>query len=181
MQAPSAAERPSRAPSTCKVLPRWSGILVVMVLSSSPLGEQLCVSINDEAKIALDPVDGIDAGGEAVDPVDAPEQRGLGIGCRRKSVIGPRQLFLRDRADDIGRHENHQFGLVIDEVLAAEQRAQNRQLVEPRQALDGLLGLLLDQAGHRYRAAGGYFQRGLGTAGLDRGNGCSALAASQSV
>ena len=37
-----------------KVLTRWSGVLVVIVLSSSPLGEQLCVSINDEAEIALD-------------------------------------------------------------------------------------------------------------------------------
>ena len=34
----------------------------------------------------------------------------------------------------------------------------------------GLLGLFLDQAGHRHRAAGGNFQRGFGTAGLDRGN-----------
>ena len=46
-----------------KALARWSGILVVIVLSSSPLGEQLCISINDEAEIALHTADGIDAGG----------------------------------------------------------------------------------------------------------------------
>src|SRR5439155_21409634 len=111
-QAPSAAERPSRAPSIGKALMRWSGIFVVIVLSSSPLGEQLYVLVNDEAEIALHPADGIDAGGDPVDPVDAPEQGGLRIGCRRKAVIGPRQFLLRHRADDIGRHDDHQLGLM---------------------------------------------------------------------
>src|ERR1043166_71721 len=101
MQAPSAVERPSRAPSVRNALTRWSEILVVIVLPSSPLGEQLCVSINDEAEIALHSPEGIDAGGHPVDTVDAPEQGGLRIGSRRKAVIGPRQLLLRHRADDI--------------------------------------------------------------------------------
>ena len=35
----------------------------------------------------------------------------------------------------------------------------------------GLLGLFLDQAGHRHRAARRNFQRGFRAAGLDRGNG----------
>ena len=43
-------------------------------------------------------------------------------------------------------------------------------LINAGHAVDGLLGLVLDQAGHRDRAAGGNFQRGFGAAGLDRGN-----------
>src|SRR6476469_1118479 len=134
MQAPSAVERPSRAPSVRKILTRWSGILVVIVLSSSPLGEQLCVSINDEAEIALASADGIDVGCDPVDPVDAPEQSGLRIGCRRKAVIGPRQFLLSNCPNDVGRHDDHQLGLVVDDVLAPEQRAENRYLVRAGQS-----------------------------------------------
>src|SRR3954447_14357516 len=149
MQALSAAERPSRAPSVRNALTRWSGILVVIVLSSSPLGEQLCVSINDEAEIALHAADGIDAGGEPVDPVDAPEQSGLRIGCRCKAVIGTRKFLLRHRPNDIGRHDDHQLGLMVDEVLAPEKLSKNRYLVHAGHSVDGLLGLLLDQSRHR--------------------------------
>ena len=92
--------------------------------------------------------DRIDAGHKAVNPVDAGEQRRLGVGGRRKPIIGARQFLLRHGPDNIGRHQHHQFGLVVDEVLAAEQRAENRQLVEPRQSVDRLLGLFLDQARH---------------------------------
>src|SRR3954471_17108688 len=148
MHAPS-AEKPSRAPSVRNALARWSEILVVIVLYSSPLGERLCVSINDEAEIALHSADGIDAGGDPVDPIDAPEQGGLRIGSRRKAVIGPRHFLLRDRADDIGRHDDHQFGLMVDEVLAPEQLSKNRYLVHARHSVDGLLGLFLDQSRHR--------------------------------
>src|SRR6476659_5152313 len=144
MQAPSAVERPSRAPSVRKILTRWSGILVIIVLSSSPLGEQLCGSINDEAKIALVSADGIDAGRNPVDPVDAPEQSRLRIGCRRKAVVGPRQFLLSHRPNDVRRHDDHQFGLMVDEVLAPEQRSKNRYLVRAGQPVDGLLGLFLD-------------------------------------
>jgi hypothetical protein len=54
-----------------------SGILVIIVLSSSPRSEQRFISIDDEAKIALDTRHDIDRSGEPVDPVDAPEQRRL--------------------------------------------------------------------------------------------------------
>jgi hypothetical protein len=73
-----------------KALTRWSGILVVIVLSSSPLGEQLCISIYDETEIALHAADGIDAGGDPVDPVDAPEQSG------RESDAGAKPSSGRD-------------------------------------------------------------------------------------
>ncbi len=63
-----------------------------------------------------------------------------------KAVIEPRQILLRHRAHHIGRDQNHQFGLVVDEVAAVEQRAENRQLRQPGQAVDSPLGLLRNQA-----------------------------------
>jgi hypothetical protein len=54
-------------------------------------------------------------------------------------------------------------------------------LRQARKAIDGLLGLVLNQAGHCHRAAGRNFQRRFGAAGLDRRNGRSTLAAGQRV
>jgi len=69
-------------------LDAMSGILVVIVLFV-PLGEQRCLSQSMmKPKLLLHPADRIDAGGEPVDPVDAAEQRGLGIGCRANTSSG---------------------------------------------------------------------------------------------
>src|SRR5699024_11355834 len=57
---------------------------------------------------------------------------------------------------------------IFDEVAAAEQRAEHGQRPEAGKAVDRLLGLVLDQAGHCHRAARRNLQRGLGAAGLDR-------------
>src|SRR5438067_514999 len=113
----------------------------------------------------------LDTARNAVDAIDAAEQVGLRIRGAGKAVIGPRQVLLRYRAHHIGRDQNHQFGLVIDVIATAKQRTENRQLRQTGEAVDGLLGLFLNQAGHGHRAAGGNFQRRLGAAGLDRGNG----------
>src|SRR5664280_636478 len=54
--------------------------------------------------------------GGAVDAVEASQQHGgliVGIG---EAVVGPRQLFLRHRAHDIGRDQHHQLGLVVDVI-----------------------------------------------------------------
>src|SRR3981189_1740144 len=93
--APSAVERPTSAPSKRKARRRSTAVLFVIVLSPS----RSSVSINDEAKIALVGANRPDTGGEAVNPVDACQQRRLGIGRRRKPVIGTRQFLLGNRAD----------------------------------------------------------------------------------
>ena len=92
--------------------------------------------------------------------------RGVG-----EAVVRPRQILLRDRAHDVGRHQHHQLGLPVDVVAALEQRAEHRKLHQAGNAVDLLLGLLLDHAGHGERAAGGNFHRGLGAPGLDRRDG----------
>ena len=88
-----------------------------------------------------------------------------------KPSSGRDRILLCDRADDVGRHQNHQFRLLIDEVVAFEQRTEHRKLGETRQAVDLMIGLVLDHAGHGERAAGGNFHGGVGAAGADRGNG----------
>src|SRR5581483_7978789 len=61
------------------------------------------------------------AAGNAGDAIDVAEQVGLRIGCRDEAVIRTRQILLRDRAHDIGRHDHHQLGLAVQEVAAAKQ------------------------------------------------------------
>ena len=64
--------------------------------ATSMLGQQVTgtdqsgnsVSVNDEAKIGLVRSNWFDAAGNAVDPVDAGQQRRLGIRRGRKPVIG---------------------------------------------------------------------------------------------
>src|SRR3984957_13804219 len=148
VHAPSVPETPMSAPSRHRVLTRLSDSVFVIVPSSSR------GSVNDETEIALIAADRFGATGNAVDSVDLGEQCRLGIRCGRKSVIRARQLFLRHGANDIGRHDDHQLSLVVDEVLAPEQLAEQRQLIDTGQSVDGLLGLLLNETGHRQRSAG---------------------------
>src|SRR6266702_1139666 len=111
VHAPSVVERPMSAPSSRKLGRRSIGVFLVIVLSSSRSSGG--ASVNDEAEIALVGADRLNRSGEAVNPVDAGEQDRLGVGCRRKSVIGTGQLLLRDCANNIRRHQDHQFGLVV--------------------------------------------------------------------
>src|SRR3954468_23530827 len=123
----------------------------------------------------------LDATRNAIDTIDAAQQIGLRIGGTRKTIIRTRQIFFRHRPHDVGRYQHHQLGLAVDVIAAAEQRAQHRQLGEPRQTTDGLFGLFLDQPGHSHGAARGYFQRGFGTTGLDGRNRRSTSTAGQRV
>jgi hypothetical protein len=99
------------------------------------------------------------------------EQIRLRVRSIGEAVVGARQILLRDSAYNVRRHEDHQLGLAVDVVAAAEQRAEHRQLRQAGQAVDRLLGLFLNQAGHRHRTARWNFQRGFGAAGLDRWDG----------
>src|SRR5207237_1308869 len=128
--------------ASAKVVRSLRYLVIADVIVSSP-GPTI-PSVDDEAEIAGMAGAGFDAGGNAINPVDARQQRRLGIVGRRKAVIGTRQVLLRDRADDIRRHQHHQLGLVVDEILAAEEAAENGELIEAGQAVDRLLGLLLD-------------------------------------
>src|SRR6266436_5226535 len=116
VHAPSTTERPASAPIRRRVLWRSTGILFVIVLSFVPRWSGGPVSVNDEAKVGLVGSNRLDAGGNAVNPVDLGQQRRLGVRCRRKPVIGTRQLLLGNRPNHIGRHQDHQFGLVTDVV-----------------------------------------------------------------
>src|SRR5262249_43788285 len=72
--------------------------------------------------------------------------------------------------DDIGRDDDHELGLVGKEIPAAEQGAEYGQVLDPRYAVEILLGALLDHAGHDHRTTGGQFDHGLGAADLQGGN-----------
>ena len=173
-QAPSATATPTSAPAMRRLRPKLWDVLAVIGSNPASVGDKAVGAAIAARRLRI-------AAGHAIDAIEIAEQLGLRIGRRGEAVIRTRQVLLRHRAHDVGRHQHHQFGLVVDEVAAAEQRAEDRQLHHAGQAVDRLLGLLLDQAGHRHRAAGGNFQRGFGAARLDRGNRRSAGAALQRV
>src|SRR6185295_5147931 len=118
VQAHSAIAAPSTAPKVRKVRLRSEVRALVIVYPRCAVAG---ASIDDETKIALVACDRIDVGGDAINPVDAGEQRRLRIGSRREAIIGSRQLLLRDGPNDIGRHQNHELGFVVDVVLTAEE------------------------------------------------------------
>src|ERR1700733_16269622 len=145
-QAPSTTARPTSTPAMRKERVLSTGSLAVIVLSSS-------ASVGDKAVGAAIILRRLDTTWHAVDPVDAAQQIRLRIRSGGKSVIRPRQVLLRDGPNDEGCHDHHQLGLVVDEIPAAEQRPENRQCRQAGQSVDRLLGLVLDQAGHRHRTA----------------------------
>src|SRR5580692_667106 len=114
---------------------------------------------------------------DAVDAIEPAEQDRLGVAGIGETVVGPRQILLRNRAHHIRRHQHHQLGLLIDIVAALEQRSENGKLGQARQAVDRLLGLILDHAGHRQRAAGRNLHRRFGAPGADRRDGRGGVAA----
>ena len=59
----------------------------------------------------------------------------------------------------MGARQDHEFGFVVLEIAAAEQRAQNRHLTKAGEAVEILLGRVLQQASDRERSAGGKFNR----------------------
>src|ERR1700754_1357245 len=99
-------------------------------------------SIGDKAVRAAIALRRLGAARHAIDTVDRAEQLGLRIGRGREAVIGPRQVLLRDRAHDVRRNNHGEFGLVVDEITAAEQRSQDRDLHHAGHPVDRLLGLL---------------------------------------
>src|ERR1700760_785337 len=125
VQAPSITERPASDPRSHRGRWRAIGIVLIMVLSSLPYRPTRSVSVGDEAEIARITGDLLDPAGDAVDPVDARQQRGFGIGSGREAVIRSRQFLLRDGPNHVGRHQHHQFGLAADIVLASEELAEN--------------------------------------------------------
>src|SRR6185295_2264392 len=156
LQPASSAARLTNASARARV-----GSLVMGMSSSRP-------SVENEAVLAV--VAGLRTllARLAVDLVQAAEQVGGRIGGVGKAVVGPRQVLLRDRARDVGRHDHHQFGLAVDVVAALEQRAQSRTLHQAGEPADLVLGLLLDPAGARERAARGNFDGRFGAPRLDR-------------
>ena len=99
-----------------------------------------------------------------------PSKRVRGSLGSAKPSSGRDSMLLRDRAHHIRRDNDHQLGLVIDVVAAPEQGAEDRQLHQPGNAVDLLLGLFLNHAGQRQRTARRNFDGGFGAAGADRRN-----------
>src|ERR1700739_2382039 len=89
VHAPSVPERPISTPSRHSVRLRSTDVLLAIILSSS------AVSVDDETKVALIASNRFSVAGDAVDPADLGEQRGLGIGRGCEPVVGARQFFLR--------------------------------------------------------------------------------------
>src|SRR5579862_1029057 len=76
----------------------------------------------------------------------------LGLGLDRGLVV---------IVQDVRLHEDHQVGLVLAGVADLEQLADDRNPADPRHALLGVGGLVLDQAADHQRATVGYQHGGL--------------------
>src|SRR5712691_105050 len=125
-------------------------------------------SIEDEAGLAMIRHFWLGLAGRAVEAIELAEQNGSRVARVGISVVRPRQVLLSHRPYDIGSDDDHQLGLLVDEVAALEQGAEHRQLHQARNAVDLLLGLLRDHAGQGERATGGNLDGRFGPAGLDR-------------
>src|SRR5581483_9491952 len=107
----------------------------------------------------------------AVDPVEVTQEVRLEVGGRREAVVRPRQLLAGGGTNHVGRDDDDELGLLLDEIAAAEQRANHRHVLEAGEAVDVLPGGVGDEAGERQRATGGQLDGGLGPARLERGDG----------
>src|SRR6185437_15670948 len=114
VHAPSATATPTSVPAMRKARLRSTGILIVISLVLVPS------SVRDETVGAAIVLGRLDPAGNAIDAVDAAQQVGLRIRRGGKSVIRPRQVLLRHGANDIGRHQHHQLGLVVGEIAASK-------------------------------------------------------------
>src|SRR5262245_32213164 len=98
----------------------------------------------------------------AVDRVEPSHQYGFEIGRNDVTRIRPSKARFGGRIDKIAGDHHHKLRLVVLEIAAAEESAQNRQILEPREAIDVLLGLLLEQAADHKRSSRRQFDRGFG-------------------
>ena len=71
------------------------------------------------------------------------------------------------RLDQIGRDDDDEFGFLAQEVVRAEQLAEHRHILQPRNALHGGLNVFLQQPGDRHRATGGQLDAGFGPADIE--------------
>src|SRR6185503_18442197 len=96
-----------------------------------------------------------------VDRVDPAEQDRFGIGRIDETVRRRREIGRDRRRHQIGADDDDEFGFVILEVAAPEERAEDGQVLYARERLDHLLGGMLHQAGDGKAAARGKFDRRL--------------------
>src|SRR5438270_7304781 len=87
-------------------------------------GPRSRASIENEAIIAAIAALAVGLARNPVNSVEVAEQDACRIAGVGKSVVGPRQVLERHRARHIGRHQDRELGLVVEEVAALEQRAQ---------------------------------------------------------
>src|ERR1700738_772552 len=87
-------------------------------------------SIQDEADRPFVILDRLRISGRGIELIDTPEQPGLRI-ARVGEAIGRFRDFIWFRGlDDIGGHNDHEFGFLLLVVVRAKQRAENRQVEE---------------------------------------------------
>src|ERR1700730_14737054 len=116
-------------------------------------------SILDKADRPLVILDRLRISGRCVELIDSPEQPGLRI-ARIGEAIGRFRDFIGFRGlDDIGGHDDHEFGFLLLVVVRAKQRAENRQVEEAWKTVDDLLRSGLEKS----RGGDGAARRNLDT------------------
>src|SRR4051794_6361042 len=129
--------------------------------------QDFVASVEDESVVARIEEPGVGLACDAVDAVESPQQYRCGIARISKPIVRARQIGTRGCPYHIGGNDHSQLGLTIDVVAALEHRAEDRKLHQSRDAIDLLLGLLLNQACEGEGAAGWNFERRFSTPDTD--------------
>ena len=77
------------------------------------------------------------------------------VRCGRQAVVGPGQVLARGRPHHVGSDDDDELGFLLDEVAAAEQRAEHGHVLQPGKPSMFWRVIVRDQAGHRQRSARG--------------------------
>src|SRR3981081_2028002 len=128
-------------------------------------------SILDEADRSFVILDRLRISGRVMELIDTPEQPGLRI-ARVGEAIGRFRDFIRPyRFNDVGGHNDHEFGFMPLVIVRAKQRADNRQGEEAWKTIDDLLRFGLDKPRGGDGAAGRDLDRRLILTGEKCGDG----------
>src|SRR5882757_7685370 len=137
--------------------------------TSSTMGDRMVLLLQGEAGGRADRR-GLAANGHAARRrrmIEALQDQAVGIG--RRHAVGERRAQLAaGRLDQIGRDDDHQLGLRALVGIRFEQRAEHRDVAEPRELDDVLDRARLQQTGDGEALAARQLDGGRGPPGADR-------------
>src|SRR5258705_1363965 len=123
--------------------------LATFLLQAARIARHL---INDESVVALEPAIG-KWSTLTVDTIEVPQEIGLEVRGWLEAFVRPGKLLAGSRPDHVWRDDHDQLCLLLDEVPAAKERAEYRDVLQAGQTIDVLSDVVGDESGKRKRTA----------------------------